>query len=391
MEEMNAIAYGLNIIGCLWSCILLFSLRQLRETRNPKYRLACRILALASLIVAMGHTIMMTVNGEIHTQSDICSFPIILIASLQALLFTTLLLLLISGSYVTGKNILRLGSPALLFTLLYIVTCLLWDDKAVYNFTDWSASLSNPPLLVRSLFTFTYAGQIAVFTIIFFREHRQYRLILEGIGNKERHKELRWVTAAFCSALFIGICALILALFPDARLEAFFILIFAVFYPAFTIQYANFHYTYEQVRQHISKSDTTLPPPPAESEMDELITYLEPMEYNQLFNRMDDLLKKERLHLDPNFKRSELMLALGTNERYLAVAVGRATGLTVQEYLLRLRIRYAMDELLIPDDDRTIEQIAFDSGFTTKRTFLRNFIRLVKQRPNEYRKQHRMH
>ena len=321
MEEMTVIAYGLNIIGCLWSCILLLSLRQLRETQNQKYRLACRILALASLIVALGHSVMMVVNEKMHAQSDICSFPVILIASLQALLFTSLLLLLVRGQFVTGKNILKLGSPTLLFTLLYAGACLLWDDKAVYNFAEWSASLSNPPLLIRSLFTLAYAIQITVFTRIFFREHRRYLDMLDEIHNTDKHLELRWVTIAFCAALFIGVCALLMALFPDIRLEAFFIFIFAVFYPIFSIQYANFHYTYEKVRRQITAIDETLPPPPDETNMEELITYLEPIEYNQLFIRIEDYLKKESPYIDPNFKRSDLLLALGTNAIWQLLSV----------------------------------------------------------------------
>ena len=66
--------------------------------------------------------------------------------------------------------------------------------------------------------------------------------------------------------------------------------------------------------------------------------------------------------------------------------MGRATGLTLQNYLLRLRIRHAMDLLLLPDyANHTIEDIAGASGFKAMRTFNRNFRELVKMTPTEFR------
>lgn len=113
--------------------------------------------------------------------------------------------------------------------------------------------------------------------------------------------------------------------------------------------------------------------------------YPHPEEYTRIFNLLEAYLEKESPYLDPNFTCSEISRILGTNECYLRAAVQQSTGHTLQEYLLRLRIRYALDELIIPDDPRTIEEIAYASGFTTNRTFRRNFIRLVHQTPWEFR------
>ncbi len=118
-------------------------------------------------------------------------------------------------------------------------------------------------------------------------------------------------------------------------------------------------------------------------------TYPQDEEHNRIFEQLEAYLKKESPHLDPNFRCPDLPAIIGTNERYLQAAVVRATGLTLQDYLLRLRVRYAANELIIPDDTRTIEQVAFASGFTTNRTFRRNFKRLLHQTPQEFRETHR--
>ena len=107
-----------------------------------------------------------------------------------------------------------------------------------------------------------------------------------------------------------------------------------------------------------------------------------------MFEELEAYLQKEQPYLDYNFKRDDLIKALGTNERNLSAAVGRATGLTLQNYLLRLRIRHAMDLLLLPDyANHTIEDIAGASGFKAMRTFNRNFRELVKMTPTEFRRQ----
>ena len=95
------------------------------------------------------------------------------------------------------------------------------------------------------------------------------------------------------------------------------------------------------------------------ADMGDLICYLQSGDSNHLFEELEAYLQKEQPYLDYNFKRDDLIKALGTNERNLSAAVGRATGLTLQNYLLRLRIRHAMDLLLLPDyANHTIEDIA---------------------------------
>ena len=127
--------------------------------------------------------------------------------------------------------------------------------------------------------------------------------------------------------------------------------------------------------------------PPAEADMDELICYLQPDDdNNRLFKDIEAYFKKEQPHLDPNFKISDLPKAIGANPHKLSTAVGRATGLTVQDYVLRIRIRHSADLLLLPENaDRKIEDIAFSSGFQSTSTYNRNFMKLMKTTPSLFR------
>ena len=98
--------------------------------------------------------------------------------------------------------------------------------------------------------------------------------------------------------------------------------------------------------------------------MEELICYLQPDDdNNRLFKDIEAYFQKEQPYLDPDFRISDLPRTIGANPHKLSTAVGRATGLTVQDYVLRLRIGHSADLLLLPENaERTIEDIAFSSG-----------------------------
>ena len=91
------IAYATSITSCLGSCIILLFLNHGNIETNPVYLKARRILALATFLVAAGHIVSLTVRKWQPVMLDIASFPVVLIASSQALLFTFSLILLFNG------------------------------------------------------------------------------------------------------------------------------------------------------------------------------------------------------------------------------------------------------------------------------------------------------
>lgn len=281
-------------------------------------------------------------------------------------------------------------APSLVFILLYVVSCCIEADVCVYSLAEWRACVvHNLPLAVRTLFGVTYTVQLFVYVRLFFRKkHRYITHLKELTGECISKLELRWTMRAFLYALSIGIGAWVLLVCPGPIPEFSFSFLIVVFYPAFAWLYTNYHYTYEMLRRFIVEQDGKLSQPPLEADMGDLICYLQSGDSNHLFEELEAYLQKEQPYLDYNFKRDDLIKALGTNERNLSAAVGRATGLTLQNYLLRLRIRHAMDLLLLPDyANHTIEDIAGASGFKAMRTFNRNFRELVKMTPTEFRQQ----
>ena len=379
------IAYATSITSSLGSCAILLFLNHGNIEINPTYLKARRILALASFLVAIGHLVSLTVRQWQPVGLDIASFPVILIASSQALLFTFSLILLFNGRYVTWQRILLHAGPSLLFTLTYAGASLIWKDQSLYDYPVWKALATNPPFLIRTLYLLTYIVQLGIYTKLFLHERHTYLSLLGEVKSEDRWLKLGQVTNAFFLASGIGLCALSLALDPYLPHEIIVTVLFAIFYFAFGIFYANFSSTYQNVRARIREQNAPFSPP-AEADMEELICYLQPDDDNHLFKDIEAYFQKEQPYLDPDFRISDLPRAIGANPHKLSTAVGRATGLTVQDYVLRLRIRHSIDLMRLPENtSRKIEDIAFSSGFQSTSTYNRNFLKLMKTTPSQFR------
>lgn len=86
-------------------------------------------------------------------------------------------------------------------------------------------------------------------------------------------------------------------------------------------------------------------------------------------------LVQAQLFLDPNCNVSLLSSAINTNRTYLSQYVKSQYGTTVSEHVNDLRIFYVLEQLKVDASRRkyTIDRIASESGFNSKRTFERAF------------------
>lgn len=377
---------GITAFTCLLSSVFLLALRPLRESAIPKYRMACRFLALASGIVAIGHIAILTKGVDERAVMELFYLPVLLIASSQALLFTFLLTLLFRGKNVTYKKILLHAAPTLVGVSLYLIACLFQDDTHTTDLAIWWDNLDNLPLLSRTSLGLVYLVQLGVYTRFFFRERATYLANLKRLPDAPERLELRWATHAFLWALAIGIAAMSLCLFPHNHYNTAINLVFATFYPLVSIFYANYHYTYEQLYLRINPSPTA-GAPSGRMDLEDLIGELTDIGEDELFQRAQKHMTDHSPFLNPDFNRHNLVRALGTNERYLAISIKDKLNITIKEYIDRYRVNQARAELLIPADRRSMEEIALAAGFTNARTFSRVFQRILGITPAQYRKQ----
>lgn len=114
----------------------------------------------------------------------------------------------------------------------------------------------------------------------------------------------------------------------------------------------------------------------------------EPAETNdpgqKLFRRLEEYLAATGCFKNGDLDRKELVSALSTNEKYLYNAVKGATGLTLLEYINKLRLEEAK-QMLETQPSLTIDAILYECGFNAPRTFYRLFREHYDMSPKEYR------
>lgn len=382
------ISYILNAIACVTAGGLLLLLKPLQQATNRKYRIACRTLAIASLIVGMGHLLSVFFNNTSLIGMGMFAFPFIVVSASQALLFTFLMIVLFRETYVTAKTIIFHATPAIILTVLYIAGSFIWDDPVVDTWGEWWAGLHNPLLFIRTLFGAVYLVQLVVFTYIFFRERALYQRELDLLTQIPERLELRWVTRGFLSALAIGILAFTLCFILSDLYEVIITSIFSGFYLIIAICYVNYYYTYEILRNDLIASNEQPLSIETNNRLETLVAGLAWQQANEqdLFIRVRELMEKDKPFLDSSFNRTKMAQMLFTNERYLSNAIQDASGLTIQNFIMRYRIDQACDSLLRSDEHRSIEEIALDSGFSSLRTFNRTFREVKNTTPSQFRR-----
>ena len=90
---------------------------------------------------------------------------------------------------------------------------------------------------------------------------------------------------------------------------------------------------------------------------------------------------------DGNFSVKELAADVGYNPDYLCRVFKSVMNASLRDYIIERRIQFA--ERRLADSQDTVERIAFDSGFTTVRNFIRQFKLHKGMTPSAMRLRHR--
>ena len=127
----------------------------------------------------------------------------------------------------------------------------------------------------------------------------------------------------------------------------------------------------------LSRSLATLDPAPATPESDPV------QEANdaEIMVRLDALMGRDRLYLDPDLTLGRLARRLGLPAKQLSAAINRSTGENVSRYVNRLRVGEAQRTLKA---GQSVTYSMFSAGFQTKSNFNREFLRVTGQTPSAW-------
>ena len=87
--------------------------------------------------------------------------------------------------------------------------------------------------------------------------------------------------------------------------------------------------------------------------------------------RIEELVRKEKIYLQPNLKLEDLAGMMHTNRTYIYQAINQQMGVSFNEFINRRRIDYAQ-RLMGRQPNLPIIDVAFQSGFASLSSFYRN-------------------
>jgi len=105
-----------------------------------------------------------------------------------------------------------------------------------------------------------------------------------------------------------------------------------------------------------------------------------------LLVRLNELLIDEELFSDTELSLQRLARKAGVPSRSVSRAINSQTGLNMSQWVNNARINAAC--VLLKQSDISIAQAMFESGFTTKSNFNREFRRVTGNSPSAWREQH---
>lgn len=105
-------------------------------------------------------------------------------------------------------------------------------------------------------------------------------------------------------------------------------------------------------------------------------------------NKYNTLMQNVLTYIDKNYQQKitlkDLAIDLGYDYHYLSGIINEGFGSNFLSYLNEYRIN-KICEIMMDDSQTPINELAYNAGYTSLRTFNRNFIRYKKMTPQEYR------
>ena len=111
---------------------------------------------------------------------------------------------------------------------------------------------------------------------------------------------------------------------------------------------------------------------------------------NRMYVALQKLMSEEKVFTIQKLNRKSLASMLGTNEKYLFEILKEYTGLTYSEYILSLRLNYACGLLSDLNNNFLVEEVGSLAGFSSRKTFHRQFLKNYGMSPAQYRNKKKM-
>lgn len=268
--------------------------------------------------------------------------------------------------------------------------------------SDTYSTLINLQLLRMALFKLIFTVEVALVTFFGLRFIREFNEKVLAFYSDVQHRE---VSNIRFTLLFLLITAIVSSISNFLGKDFFIdnqyllaipsiahsIALFGVSYAGYKQTFSIRELTHDQIELNNNNIEPVLNEQKKETGLVESKNNCEcellGSFYDELYEQMEHLLKKEQVFRNSDLRLNELASMLGTNRTYVSRLINNKENSNFCDYINKHRIRYAKQLLASEQKDLSLQDIAIESGFSNNSSFYRVFTKIEGTSPAKYRKE----
>ena len=313
-----------------------------------------------------------------HQDAQLFSTLTLIVASYQAMLFTTASLVFVQSPRVHRRSVLtQLGVITAVGVTLLV---------SQYHF----------PRLYPYLFATAiaaYIAQITLYTLTFRKDYKSCVQQLEAFYDEDERGRMRWISRCFYSALVVGVVALFFCVIPYSSITYdLFVLSYTLYYiyiAGCVVNYrikAGFILNARREQQQVQETEQAGPETEVETAAGE---ETEPQAVLAWADKLRIDLERwvaEKHYIDIDSNPDKVAKELGITKTRLNGYFAQYEQTTFREWRTQLRLKEA-ERILREEDDVAVSSLHELVGVSDKSNFRRSFKQFTGMTPHEYRKQ----
>lgn len=312
-----------------------------------------------------------------NQEAQLFSTLTLIVASYQAMLFTTASLVFVQSARVHRRSVLtQLGVITAAGVSLLV---------SQYRFPGLFAFLFAAAIAA-------YIAQIVFYTLAFRKDYMSCVEHLEAFYDEDEQGRMRWISRCFYSALAVGIVALFFCMIPYSSITYdLFVLTYTIYYVYIAGCVVNYRikagFIVNARKEHQQAQEEKQAVPETEKE----IAAKEEPDPQAVLDWADKLrvaLERwvaEKKFIETDSNPDKVAKELGTTKSLLNCYFAKYEHITFREWRTRLRIKEA--ERILREEDVVLPALHELVGVSDKSNFHKHFKQLTGMTPNEYRKQ----
>lgn len=311
-----------------------------------------------------------------HQDAQLFSTLTLIVASCQAMLFTTASLVFVQSPRVHRRSVLTQLGVITAVGVSLLVSQYRFPGLYPYLFATAIAA---------------YIAQITLYTLTFRKDYKSCVQQLEAFYDEDEQGRMRWISRCFYSALAVGIVALFFCMIPYSSITYdLFVFTYTIYYvyiagcvvnyrikAGFIINARREHQQEQEEKQAIPKTEEVA----AEEET-------APQTVLDWADKLRIALERwvaEKKFIETDSNPDKVAKELGTTKSLLNCYFAKYEHITFREWRTRLRIKEA--ERILREEDVVLPALHELVGVSDKSNFHKHFKQLTGMTPNEYRKQ----